>query len=454
MTKAPREETPQADGGPRVFISYSHDSEEHMGWVLKLATDLRAWGVDAILDQWDLRLGEDLPSFMTRGIPNATRVILVCTEEYVAKANDGSGGVGYESLIITAGIYKNTATNKFLPVVRQDGAGAKLPQFMEGRFYVDFSDDASYSDGLEALVREIHGTPSSPKPPLGVNPFEVQSAGEAAGTSSPQLGVPALPLTTLDDRWFERHASAAMAGLGNGVGAMELRFGLGEAIDTSQDKLLEAARSSEIHTFGWPHGVVFNTEDWKPRAVPDGIVAEVPLSLDRGHGRDSYDYWALGTDGRFYLLQSLFEDQHAKGQIRFEIRVKRVAEALMYCGDLYRNLRVSDEARILVRVTHLNLGGRTLLSTENRLIFPRQISAGVAEARSELVTSNSGLRQNLTDRVEEILKRLFVLFDFMAFPPEIYEDVVGQFVSETADPAWDGAVLAGREHGGENAQGQ
>ena len=39
---------------PVVFVSYSHDSEAHKAWVLKLATDLRSNGVDAILDVWDL----------------------------------------------------------------------------------------------------------------------------------------------------------------------------------------------------------------------------------------------------------------------------------------------------------------------------------------------------------------------------------------------------------------
>lgn len=451
--KVPREEMAQTDGGPSVFISYSHDSEEHRDWVLRLATDLRAWGVDAVLDQWDLRLGEDLPSFMTRGISDATRVILVCTEEYVGKANEGSGGVGYESLIITAGIYKDTATAKFLPVVRQDGAEARLPQFVEGRFYVDFSHDASYSDRLEDLVREIHGTPSSSKPPLGVNPFEGQSASAAAGTSSPHRGVSAPPLRTLDDGWFERHVSAAAAALGHG-GAMELRFSLDQPINTPQDKLLEAARSSQILTFGWPFGVVVDGDEQRPRPVPEGIVAEVPLDRSRGDFRDSYDYWALGGDGRFYLLQSLFEDRHAKGQIQFDTRMRRVAEALMYCGNLYRNLGVADEASMLVRVSHVNLGGRTLSATGSRYVSPKQLTPGVADVNSELVTSNSDLRQNLTGRVEEILNRLFLLFDFMSFAPKIYDDVVGQFVKETADPAWYGAVPALREHGGENRQGQ
>lgn len=450
MTKTQRE-TAQAGGAPRVFISYSHDSEGHKEWVLKLAMDLRHFGVDAILDQWDLRYGEDLPSFMTQGISDAKRVILVCTEDYVVKADEGSGGVGYERLIITAGIFEDTATTKFLPVVRQGGAGAKLPQFMEGRLYVDFSDDASYPHQLEELVREIHGTPSSPKPPLGVNPFAGQAAATAAGTSSPQRKAPARPLTTVDDGWFERHVSAARAGLGNG-GAMELRFGLDEPIDATQAELLEAARSSQIHTFGWPFGVVLDGDEQSPQPVPDGIVAEVSLDTSRGDFRDSYDYWALGGDGRFYLLQSLFEDRHAKGQIQFDTRIRRVAEALMYCGNLYRNLGVADEASMLVRVSHVNLGSRTLSATGSRYVSPKQLTPKAGDVSSELVTSNTDLRRNLTGRAEEVLKSLFVLFGFQAFAPEIYDDVVGQFVKETGDPAWYGAVPALREHG--SAEGQ
>ena len=46
---------------PKVFISYSHDSADHKEWVLDFATTLRNRGVDAILDQWDLKPGDDLP---------------------------------------------------------------------------------------------------------------------------------------------------------------------------------------------------------------------------------------------------------------------------------------------------------------------------------------------------------------------------------------------------------
>jgi hypothetical protein len=84
---------------PKVFISYSHDSQPHKDWVRDLATVLRANGIDVVLDQWDLSPGQDIAAFMAGGIQTADRVLLICTEQYVSKAEAGSGGVGYERLI-------------------------------------------------------------------------------------------------------------------------------------------------------------------------------------------------------------------------------------------------------------------------------------------------------------------------------------------------------------------
>ena len=61
---------------PKAFISYSHDSQEHKKWVLDFATRLRNNGVDAALDQWDLKPGDDLPHFMERGLASADRVLM------------------------------------------------------------------------------------------------------------------------------------------------------------------------------------------------------------------------------------------------------------------------------------------------------------------------------------------------------------------------------------------
>lgn len=113
---------------PSVFISYSHDSEEHKAWVLRLAVDLRERGVDATLDQWDLVPGQDVTNFMQKGILDADRVILVCSRSYVEKAEGGAGGVGFERLIVSGEVVQKIDTKKFVPLVRANPTEPRIPR--------------------------------------------------------------------------------------------------------------------------------------------------------------------------------------------------------------------------------------------------------------------------------------------------------------------------------------
>jgi len=161
---------------PQVFISYSHDTPEHKQWVLKLASDLRRNGVDAVVDQWNLSPGDDIAVFMEQGLTSAERVVVVCTEGYVQRANNGQGGVGYEKMIVTAELIDNLGTKKFIPIVRNAGKPA-VPTFLGYRLYIDFEDDSKYPSMLDALIREIHHAPDPEKPPIGKNPFEADGSG-------------------------------------------------------------------------------------------------------------------------------------------------------------------------------------------------------------------------------------------------------------------------------------
>ena len=78
---------------PTVFISYSWDSAEHRAWVRRFASDLRAEGIDAWLDQWDVQLGDDVTEFMERSVSQADYVLLMCTENFARKANERHGGL-------------------------------------------------------------------------------------------------------------------------------------------------------------------------------------------------------------------------------------------------------------------------------------------------------------------------------------------------------------------------
>lgn len=160
---------------PKAFISYSHDTQEHKKWVLEFATRLRNSGVDAALDQWDLLPGADLPHFMERNLADADRVLMICTEEYVRKANAGTGGVGYEKMIVTANLMKTIDSRKVIPLIRQ--AGTRLvPTFLGSKLFLDFSRDDSFEFSFDELIRDLHGKPLYTKPPIANDPFTPVSA--------------------------------------------------------------------------------------------------------------------------------------------------------------------------------------------------------------------------------------------------------------------------------------
>jgi hypothetical protein len=163
---------------PRVFMSYSHDSKEHKTWVRSLAEYLVRGGVEVILDQWDLTLGSDLPSFMESAVSTSDRVLAICTTSYVSKANEGRGGVGYEKMIATAEVLEKVGTDKFIPIVRGTHRPA-VPLYLSSRMRIDFSDEDTFDDRLEELLRELHKAPSNPKPSLGRNPFASHVFGPA-----------------------------------------------------------------------------------------------------------------------------------------------------------------------------------------------------------------------------------------------------------------------------------
>lgn len=163
---------------PKVFISYSHDSSEHKRWVTEFASKLVKNGVDVLLDQWDLNLGDDIPKFMEKSVKDADRVLMICTEPYVHKADDGKGGVGYEAMIVTGELVRDLGTSKFVPIVRQKGNIPFLPKSVSTRFYVDLSDEDSYDEQFETLLRELHQIPAIHKPAIGKNPFAVSPSGK------------------------------------------------------------------------------------------------------------------------------------------------------------------------------------------------------------------------------------------------------------------------------------
>ncbi len=153
---------------PRVFISYSWDSQEHRDWVISLAKMLRANGVETVADFSHVGPGQDLSAFMEES-DRCDRVIVICTENYMHRAADRRGGVGYEHLITTSALMGDLSSNKYVPVIRRTSDATHMPIALRGRMYVDLSEESDFNMNFQALLRDIHDVPID-QFPLGQRP--------------------------------------------------------------------------------------------------------------------------------------------------------------------------------------------------------------------------------------------------------------------------------------------
>lgn len=159
---------------PKIFISYSWSNPQHKSWVIELAEKLSSDGVHVVLDEWDLKEGQDMFHFMEQMVKDVkiTKVLVISDKHYQKKADERKGGVGTESQLISKEVYDDVDQEKFIPIIKErDEKGLPcLPVFMKSRIYIDLSDEEKFEEQYEKLVRNIYGKPLSKRPPMGVAP--------------------------------------------------------------------------------------------------------------------------------------------------------------------------------------------------------------------------------------------------------------------------------------------
>ena len=184
-----------APAPPKLFISYSWTSPQHKQWVLDLAKKLRGSGVDAILDTWDIKEGQDVIKFMEGMVTDSTinKVMMVVDKSYAEKADEREGGVGVESQIISKKIYDNHDQEKFVAIALEKDSEGKLilPVYCQSRMCIDFSEHTNkenYDKSVEGLLRWIFSTPEHEKPPIGTRPnFLLNKTSDSIPAITPYL---------------------------------------------------------------------------------------------------------------------------------------------------------------------------------------------------------------------------------------------------------------------------
>lgn len=154
----------------RVFISYSGDSEEHHEWVLFLANQLRANGLEAETDVFESqRKSTHLNRMMVGKIRNSDFVVIVLTENYARKAESFEGGVGFETQLKLPLIMENP--DKLIPIMLHTGDYNKVfPFHLKGHYTIDFNNEEKFEEKFEELIFLLYGKPRYFVEPVGKAP--------------------------------------------------------------------------------------------------------------------------------------------------------------------------------------------------------------------------------------------------------------------------------------------
>ncbi len=225
---------------PRAFISHSRDDNQR--FVIAFSERLRAKGIDAWLDFWEMLPGDSLvDKIWNEGLKNCDVFIIV-----LSKNSIGSKWVREE---LNTGIVKKIEDNTRLIAIRLDAC--EVPEPLRSTIWIDIPDPANYDREFERIVNAIHGQYN--KPPLGEKPAYVRPEVLKIGD-----------LTPIDCVIFERACRISIEqGHSDLISGKQLvmelgKQGISEAQIMETQEVLEGREYIEIYcVLGPPHAYEF-----------------------------------------------------------------------------------------------------------------------------------------------------------------------------------------------------
>lgn len=147
---------------PKAFIS--HASEDKARFVVQFAERLRARGVDAWLDRWEMLPGDSLvDKIFEEGLRNANAVVVVLSTNSVNKP-------WVREELNAAFVAKLNSGSRLIPVLLDD---CEVPAALASTLWERIDDLNSYDSSFDRILASITGVRE--KPPLGALPGYVTS---------------------------------------------------------------------------------------------------------------------------------------------------------------------------------------------------------------------------------------------------------------------------------------
>lgn len=215
---------------PKVFISYSQDSDAHKARVLAFSEALRGDGIDTVLDQYHAHEILHWPDWCRKQLKSADFVICLCTEGYRRRVDaevqeDEGRGVHWEARIILNEFYQHKGNGRVLVVLLNDKSDACIPDFMGGWTRCCLFEFKLSDAGYESLYRIITVQPVVVPGKLGeIKKLGVHAKPESADPISAVKDKSCIDITNPFDPWTPVTPPAF-------VGRKVLLRSLGQAMD-------------------------------------------------------------------------------------------------------------------------------------------------------------------------------------------------------------------------------
>lgn len=155
---------------PRAFISHAGEDKAEFGE--PLATILRAGGVDAWLDKWEMLPGDSLvQKIFSEGIRGTDAVIVLVSKTSVEKP-------WVQKELNVAAVQNIQRALRLIPVKLDDCA---MPEVLMDLLWLDWDKDGNAEGVSKRIIETLHG--HSSKPPVGSPPRHL---------SEPRFSIPGL----------------------------------------------------------------------------------------------------------------------------------------------------------------------------------------------------------------------------------------------------------------------
>lgn len=151
----PFKELDIVEGRSVVFISHTSSTENQKEWVKRFASKLEKNGITTILDLNNLPYGVRIPDFMEQALTISDYTFIICTPEYKKKADARSGGVGYETGIITGDVFENHNDRRYITIFPYGERKESTPIWAIGKKGVVLKNGSFDLEELRNLINEI-----------------------------------------------------------------------------------------------------------------------------------------------------------------------------------------------------------------------------------------------------------------------------------------------------------